>query len=314
MVRVVVRHHQEIAPSIEGQREGLEAIGTYSTEAAIDALPGADVFVVNTTCWDDALVEAFDSLEWLQATSAGYSAFPLDELEARNITLTNAAGNYGPPVGDHAMALLLGLARKLPACSDQQRRGKWDRSLGSELLDLEGRTLTVVGLGDIGDAIAKRAEAFDMEVRGTKRDPSSYDGVLSFEQVYASDALPELLSETDVLVLAVPLTDETHHLIDADALSTVPDSALLINIARGAVVDEAALVDALDAGELAGAGLDVFEAEPLPEESPLWDRDDVILTPHLAGLSTSFVPRFVDLFLENYDRWQAGDPLKNRIL
>lgn len=314
MPRLVVRHDRPIADGIDGTRDDLEVIAAYSTEDALEALPDADLFVVNPTSWDDAFVDALDSVEWIQATSAGYSAFPLSEFEEREIAFTNAGGNYGPPVGDHAMALLLGLAREIHTSTLCQRRGEWNRELGTDLLDLEGMTLTVAGLGDIGDAIARRAQAFDMHVQGTKRDPATYEGVLPGEAVYPSDSLSELLPETDALALAVPLTEETHQLIDADALSALPDNALLVNVARGPVVDEAALIDALANDDLAGAGLDVFEEEPLPEDSPLWDRDDVIVTPHVGGRSQSFIPRFVDLFLSNYDRLEAGESLQNRIV
>jgi len=314
MPTVVVRHDQPIAAALEGERPGLEVVGTDGPEAALAALPDADVFVVNPSSWEDAYADALPDGAWLQATSAGYAAFPLDRFDATGVTLTNAAGNYGPPVADHAFALALGLARGLPAFVDSQRAGEWNRGKGDDLIDLHGRTLTVVGLGDLGESVARRGQGFGMTVRGTKRRPDDYDGVLPADAVHPADALPELLPGTQLLVVTVPLTDATRGLIDADALAALPDDALLVNVARGPVVDTGALLDALDAGDLAGAGLDVFDEEPLPADSPLWDREDVLLTPHVAGRSVSFVPRFVDLFLDNYDRRQADEELRNRIV
>ncbi|QLG28282.1 D-2-hydroxyacid dehydrogenase [Halorarum halophilum] len=311
---VVVRHDQPIAEELEGARPGLSVVDADTRADALAVLPDADAFVINPTNWDDEYLDGLQPGTWVQATSTGYAAFPLEAFEERDIVFTNAVGNFGPPVADHAFALILALARGVPACLDQQRDRRWDRAVGDALVDLQGRTLTVVGLGDVGESVVRRALGFDMAVYGTKRDPDSYGGRLPDDRVLPADDLHEVLPETDVLVLAVPLTDGTRGLVDDDALSALPDSALLVNVARGPVVDTEALLAALDAGELAGAGLDVFEAEPLPESSPLWDRDEVVVTPHVAGRSRNFVGRFVELFLTNYDRRTADEAYVNRIV
>jgi len=313
-MRVVVRHDRPIARALEGAREELTVVAAESTDDAVERLPAADALVVNPTLWDDRFLEGLSAGDWVQATSAGYAAFPTEAFDDRGIAFSNAAGNYGPPVADHAFALALGLARGTGRCRDAQRERTWDRGVGDALIDLEGRTLTVVGLGDIGEAIARRGRGFGMELYGTKRRPEAYEGVVADDRVLPPDGLADVLPETDVLALAVPLTGESRGLIDAAALSALPETALVVNVARGAVIDEAALVEALEAGEIAGAGLDVFESEPLPETSPLWDRDDVLLTPHVGGRSEAFVRRFVDLFLENYDRRRADEPVRNRIV
>ena len=313
-MRVVVRHDRPIAEQLSGSRPDLAVVDASSKAEALSALPDADAFVVNPTDWTDEYLDGLRPGTWVQATSTGYSAFPLDAFEAREIVFTNATGNYGAPVADHAFALLLALSRRVPACLDQQRDRRWDRAVGDTLVSLEGRTLTVVGLGDVGESIVRRGLGFGMDVYGTKRDPTAYDGRLPDERVLPADGLDEVLPETAARVLAGPLTDDTRGLVDADALAALPDSALLVNVARGPVVDEDALVATLDAGELAGAGLDVFDEEPLPESSPLWDRDDVVVTPHVAGRSQSFVRRFVELFLDNYDRRTAGEAYRNRIV
>jgi D-2-hydroxyacid dehydrogenase (NADP+) len=276
--------------------------------------PDADALVVNPGSWDDALLDGLDAGDWVQSTSVGYDAFPLEGFRERGVRYTNAAGNYAPMVAEHVFALALDHSRRLAVLRAAQRAGEWDRSVGLELGDWLGKRATVVGLGRIGEAVAERALAFDMTVHGTKRDPDAYEGCLPPERVHPPDALADLLPETDLLVLAVPLTDETRGLVDADALAVLLDSAFLVNVARGAVVDEAALVAALEAGDLAGAGLDTFETEPLPADSPLWDREDVLVTPHVAGRSDGFGRRFAALFCDNYDRRRAGEPLRNVVV
>jgi D-2-hydroxyacid dehydrogenase (NADP+) len=314
MPTVVVRHDLPIAEGLEGTRPDLTVRDAGSTADAIAALPDGDAFVCNPSNWDDEFLDGLAPGNWVQATSTGYAAFPIDAFEKQGVAFTNARGNYGPPVADHAFALALALVRNLPTYLENQRDRRWDRSVGEGLGDLGGRTLTVAGLGDIGETIARRGRGFGMEVQGTKRDPDAYEGHLPAERVHPAGALDDLLPRTDLLVLSVPLTDATRRLVDGDALAALPDSALLVNVARGGVVDGDALVAALRDGEIAGAGLDVFESEPLPDDSPLWNRDDVVVTPHVAGRSTSFVPRFVDLFLDNYDRWTGERELRNRVV
>jgi D-2-hydroxyacid dehydrogenase (NADP+) len=314
---VVVRHDLPVvAESLVGRRPDLTVVAADDTEAALTALadPDADALVVNPGSWDDALLDGLDAGDWVQSTSVGYDAFPLEGFRERGVRYTNAAGNYAPMVAEHVFALALDHSRRLAVLRAAQRAGEWDRSVGLELGDWLGKRATVVGLGRIGEAVAERALAFDMTVHGTKRDPDAYEGCLPPERVHPPDALADLLPETDLLVLAVPLTDETRGLVDADALAVLLDSAFLVNVARGAVVDEAALVAALEAGDLAGAGLDTFETEPLPADSPLWDREDVLVTPHVAGRSDGFGRRFAALFCDNYDRRRAGEPLRNVVV
>lgn len=314
MPTIVVHHDLPIADATTGRRADLSVVDADSPGAVREVLPDADGLVTSPTNWTDGFLDGLSAGDWVQATSTGYAAFPVDAFEAREVTFTNATGNYGPVVSEHAFALALALSRGLPAFLDRQRRGEWDRDVGSSLTDWHGGTLTVYGLGDVGDAVARRGLAFGMEVYGVKRDPAGYDGPLDPERVVAPDGFRALVPETDLLVLTVPLTDETEGLVDRAVLRDLPDGAVLVNVARGPVVDEDALVDALESGELAGAGLDVFDEEPLPADSPLWGFDDVVVTPHVGGRSASFVGRFVDLFLDNYDRWVAGESLRNEIV
>lgn len=314
MPTVVVHHDQPIAETLRGRRSDLIVARADTREEVISALSQADIFVTNPASWNDDFLDGLSEGVWVQATSTGFAAFPTALFEQRGILFTNAAGNYSVPVADHAFALALGLGRDLPRFVTNKQANRWDRDVGTSLIDMADRRLTIVGLGDIGEAIAQRGLGFDMEVKGVKRDPTSYSGCLSPEDVHASTELYSLLSATDLLVVIVPLTEETHHLIDGEVFQELPETAVVINVSRGPVVDEAALIEALQTGSIGGAGLDVFEEEPLPPESPLWDMDDVIITPHVAGRSQSFVDRFVSLFLDNYDRWISDKPVTNRIV
>lgn len=314
MSLTVVRHDLPVAEALEGTREDLDVVAASSTDAVLESLPEADSLVINPANWDDVFLNELEAGDWVQATSTGFAAFPTEEFEERRITFTNATGNYGAPVADHSFALALALARKIHGYVEAQRRKEWDRTTGSELIDLEGRTLTVVGMGDIGESVARRGQAFGMTVYGTKRDPSAYDGCLPSDRVFPADELRSVIDETELLVLTVPLTEETHHLVDRDTFESLPDEALLVNVARGSVVDQDALIDALENDRIAGAGLDVFDPEPLPESSPLWEFDNVVVTPHVGGRTKDFVNRFVDLYLHNYDRRHTDEQLRNAIV
>lgn len=313
MPTVVVRHDLDIAGALSGTRADLSVISTESTDETETALAAAEMLVVNPTLWDDRFLPPLEAGDWVQATSAGYAAFPVAAFRERGVVFTNAAGNYGPPVSEHVFALALAHARRLPAFFDAQAEARWAREASRTATDWAGRQLTVYGLGDIGETVARRGLALDLEVVGVKRDPAAYDGCLPADRVITPSAMTDRLRETDLLAVTVPLTSETRHSIDAEVFAALPDDAFVANVARGPVVDQSALVEALEAGSIGGAGLDVFAEEPLPSDSPLWDLENAIVTPHVGGRSDRFVPRFADLFLENYDRRQRGEPLVNRI-
>ena len=310
---VLVLHDLPVAEEIRRRRPDLEVVAAGDGADARDRLPDADAFVTNTHFWDDAFLDGLDRGDWVQTTSAGYAAFPVEAFQERGVAFSTAAGVTAATVSEHAFALALSFSRRLPTYASRQHEHVWNRSDSTMLSDWTGDVLTVVGLGNIGEGVARRGLAFDMTVRGVKRDPADYDGCLDADAVFAAPELRSLLPKTDLLVLAVPLTEETRGLIDASALDALPDSAVIINVSRGPVVDEDALIDALEADRIGGAGLDVFEEEPLSPGSPLWDHEDVVLTPHVAGRSDAFVPRFVDLFLSNLDRRAEGEPLENQL-
>jgi phosphoglycerate dehydrogenase-like enzyme len=252
----------------------------------------------------EALWDAFPKLRWLQSQSAGVEAQLYPSLRRSAVVLTNAKGIHAPYCAEHAFALLLGLARGLPHYLRDQAARQWR---GRELIEIGGWTLGLIGLGGFGREMAQRGQGFGMYVLGLDpyctTPPPHVD-----EQI--SD-LDDLLSRSDVVMIACPHTPQTHHLIDARALALMKPSAYLISVTRGGVVDEAALIDVLRQQRIAGAGLDVFEREPLPKESPLWELDNVILTPHAAGRSQNRPGPTIELFCDNLRRYLEGRPLRN---
>lgn len=277
------------------------------------ALPDAEV-VVAQGLGDDELALA-QRLRWLSSWAAGVERVARPALLSRGIVLSNASGVHGPNIAEHLLAMILMFTRAMPRLHRAQLARRWERNLASRADgpgELTGKTLLIVGLGRIGEALAVRARPFGVRIVAVKHDPSTrHDAGVAVDELVGMDALDEVLGRADHVCLTVPLTHDTHHLIDARRLALLRAGAYLYNIARGPVIDQAALVDALRGGRLAGAGLDVFEHEPLPEDSPLWDLDNVILTPHVAGVTPHYFERAAALFADNLDRFLAGQPLRN---
>ncbi len=258
------------------------------------------------------LLGAAPDLKWVQAFSAGVDrALAVTALVERDdIVLTNMQGMHGPTIADHVFAMLLQLTRGLDVFAERQRAGQWDRSSPErEPFALHGRRLLVVGLGGIGTEVARRGAGFGMEVWGIGR--TARPAPEFVRRAGVSTDLDAWLGEADVVVLCVPLTDETRGLISRERLLAMKAGALLVNIARGAVVDTDALVEALSSGHLGGACLDVTDPEPLPAGHPLWSAPNVVLTPHVAGRSAMTGDRVRDLFRENLRRFARGEPLLN---
>jgi phosphoglycerate dehydrogenase-like enzyme len=248
-------------------------------------------------------------LRWVHCFNAGTDHPIFARLIERGIQLTNSPGATAVPIAHSAITGLLALARQLPRFAAAQREHRW-LEMGSvaEPPDLAGRTIVIVGLGGIGGEIARLARALGLYVIGVRRSAASADRV---DELVAPERLRQVLPRADWLAIACPLTDETRGWIDASALALLPDGAHVINVARGEIVDEAALTAALRSGRIAGAYLDVFEVEPLPESSPLWSLPNVIVTPHAAALSAGNAARQAEHFLANLERWARGEPLAN---
>jgi phosphoglycerate dehydrogenase-like enzyme len=259
------------------------------------------------------VVAAAPALRWVQSPSAGVEYVArIPTLVDSPILVTNTRGAHGPSISEHVFAMLLNFTRGLPSAIDWQRRRHWGRQEGYRALrEIKGATMGIVGFGAIGRAVAQRALAFEMDVLAL--DAQAVDGSPFVDEVWPPSRLPELLARAEVVVVAAPLTAETHHLLDAAALGTMRPDAYLIVVSRGGIVDEDALAAALGAGKLAGAGLDVTEHEPLPPESPLWDLPNLLITPHLAGASDAKERRCVEIFRDNIIRYVNGDPLLNLV-
>lgn len=250
------------------------------------------------------------NLEWLHIGFAGTDTPIFRELMDRGVTVTNSSGAAAEPIAQTAIAGMLALNREFPRWAELQRRHEWKRQQHAPP-DLRGQTMVVVGLGAIGEHIARFARAFGLHVIGVRRTPASpADGI---DEWAPPERLHEVLPRADWLAITVPLTPQTHHLIDAAALALLPRGAHILNVARGAIVDEAALVEALQTGHLGGAYLDVFEVEPLPETSPLWDMPNVIVTPHDSNASAGNAARFDAIFAEQLELWATGKPLTRAV-
>jgi len=257
------------------------------------------------------LLPGAHSLRWLQQWGAG-ADWLLRHPEAVELdfVLTNASGVHPIPISEHILAFLLAFARGLHRAARAQGHREWiphDQQDG--LFELTGKTLVLVGIGAIGERTARVATALGMRVLGVRRDPTV--GAPGVETMFGPNQLLDLLPEADFVVLTVPLTRETQRMIGERELRVMKPTAYIVNIGRGGTIQERALVQALQEGWIAGAGLDVFESEPLPEDSPLWAMDNVIITSHYAGLTPHYHERAMAIFLDNLRRYRAGEPLRN---
>jgi phosphoglycerate dehydrogenase-like enzyme len=295
-------------------RSDIDFVAVDDAEALRREVANADALWLWPAFYDAALVEELERhagrLRWLQLVTMGYDRVELHGA-ARGVTITNAGDAYGPTVAEHAVTLLLALLRQIPAALQLGASQSWDQSLGGRIGTLHDATVAVIGFGNIGREIAVRLRGFGARVIAVTRSGGARP--LADESARLAD-LHEVLGRSDAAILAVPLTSSTRHLIDAAALAAMPPHGLLVNIARGAVVDGAALAGALAAGRIAGAALDVTEPEPLPPGDPLWTAPNVIITPHVAGFGGQVPARRILALIErNVDHYRAGRPLEARI-
>ncbi|HEX8926261.1 MAG TPA: D-2-hydroxyacid dehydrogenase [Terriglobales bacterium] len=298
-------------PRLEHEFAGLNAVNVASFEEMPAALADADV-LVTYSLREGQLAQA-RKLRWIHSTMAGVGPVLTPEVVSRDIVVTNASEVHGGAVAEHAFALLLALAKQLNRARDMQHEHHW--GLDALLADgpvprtVVGATLVLIGLGAIGRRVAAMAKAFEMRVIGVRQDPAR--GMANTDRVVGFDQIDEVLPEADFVALAAPVTEITRHMMNADRLALLKPSAYLINVARGALVDEAALSDALREKRIAGAALDVFTEEPLPENSELWRLRNVIITPHSAGLNAKLWDLQYEVLAENLRRFRAGEPLLN---
>jgi len=271
----------------------------------IELAPSAEI-MVGWNVPQEAVGRA-PQLRWIHSTGAGVDSLLFPEIMSREIMLTTSSGIHRSVV-EHVFAVILVFTRRLHLALRDQLKRQWDRSRASGGEELQGKTLGVLGLGTIGAEIAQKAHAFGMRVIGMRRTAEPVPGV---DLVVGSDGLSTVLQASDAVVVALPLTPHTRGLIGEDAFRMMKPSALFINIGRGPIVQEQALVSALRDARIAGAALDVFEREPLPAHSPLYEFENVIITPHVSGTSPAYMDRAVPVFCENLHRYLHGEPLRN---
>ena len=281
----------------------LELMQLGSEGEVLEAMP--DVEVVFGELSDEMFYRG-DKLRWVQVTGAGVDSRLFPDFVESDVVLTSAKGTVGVHLAEHAMALLLGLTRGIHTAL---RKMNWDqrmpiRNASWELVD---RTMGIVGLGGTGRDLAGQAKGFGMRIIAV--DPEDVELPDSVESCWKMDRFHDLLEQSDVVAVCAPLTPETEGMFGREAFAKMQSHALLINVTRGKIVDEAALMDALERGEIGGAGLDVVPQEPLPLDHPLWRMDNVIITPHAAGGSPNRPDRIVNLFCENLGRLIADEPL-----
>lgn len=284
--------------------------GTGASGEAMAAVPDADVYLGFGI--PEELLRAGRRLGWVHSAAAGVGASLTPTMLETDVVFTNSAGIHGPPVAEAVIAYLLHFARGHDHAVRAQARSEWDKSAfdgaDAPVRELSRSTVGVVGLGGIGREVARRAGALGARVVATRRRPEPVDGV---ELLTGDDALDRLLEISDYVVLTVPETAETAGLIGRDELERMRSGAVLVNVARGGLVDQEALVRALESGRIRGAALDVFATEPLPPDHPLWNTPRTLLTPHVSSYTHAFWERESALILDNLERYLAGRPLRN---
>ncbi|MDR3566126.1 MAG: D-2-hydroxyacid dehydrogenase [Negativicutes bacterium] len=292
---------KEVMPEITVVHTDLEHAGEWI--AATDILVAWGMHDIR------ALYAAAPRLKWVHALSAGVENLIFPELQTADTILTNSKGIHGIPISEHVFALILAFSRGLNLYIRQQTAKEWKRQK-EFTTEIHEKTLGIVGLGSIGRELAKKAKGLGMNVVAVKREITSE---IFVNKLYTPDQLEEMLGVADFVVVALPLTEETNGLFGLRQFAAMKPSAYFFNIARGAIVREKDLVGALEKGLIRGAGLDVFEEEPLPQSSPLWDRPDVIITPHVGGQSPPYLDRAIKLFVDNLTRYTENREMVNLV-
>jgi D-2-hydroxyacid dehydrogenase (NADP+) len=265
-----------------------------------DPIYGCEILIAFGVMLNAEIFAANKSIKWVQALGTGTDGIDDQPDLSPDAVLTSMRGIHAPQMSEMAFLMMLAFNRNLPKILGNQRNHEWQRWPGKIL---EGKCIAILGLGLIAEALARRCKAFDMKVvgvTGTLRDVDNFDDVRLY------DALPGAISDADYVVVLSPGSDPNKRLVNAECLAAMKPSAYLINLARGGVIDEAALIEAINSGQIAGAGLDVFDTEPLPESSPLWDLENVIITAHMGGMSEAYVDQAMAVITHNMDCYLDG--------
>lgn len=274
-------------------------------EATADELQ-AEVLIAYISQLSAAVINQLPNLRWIQVFSAGVDHLVLDELEARGIIVTNASGAHKVPMSEYAFGVMLQEVKQFIPLYEQQKQSLWNQRLSFE--ELEGKTVSILGAGSIGQEIARRAKVFGMHTIGVNRSGRPAEGL---DVIYVQAEVDQALRAADFVIIVAPLTSETYHWINSDKLNQMKPEVVLINLGRGELIDEAALVESLQKQQLKRAYLDVFQVEPLPAESPLWKLDNCIVTPHISAISARYNERCLAIFMDNMERYMNQEKLIN---
>ena len=281
--------------------DGWKVVQTFKGDKNVELLRQAEILVGWSSESARACLEEGAKLRWVHSWAAGVESMPLDEFAKRGIILTNSSGVHGQPISETIFALMLALTRGVHVNVRNQVQRLWKAN--ASMREMHGKTVGILGTGVIGSETAKIAGAFDMTVIGMRRSGGSLPG---FDEIVDASGLEYLVSRSDYIVNTLPLTKETKHLIDGSVFAMMKRGAFYINIGRGGTTDTDALIEALRNGQLAGAGLDVFEEEPLPGPSPLWDMENVIIVPHESGMTEHYDRRATDILVAGLKDYLEG--------
>jgi len=296
-------------PISDRQREFITKVAPTATivctdlDHAAEQIGDAEILVA----WGINPIQPFyaqaKNVRWIHALTAGVESLLFPETQNSPVLISNSKGIHGIPMAEHVLGLMLSFTRRLNLFHQQQTQHLWKRPSIDDLHEINDKTIAVVGLGSIGHEIAKKAKAMDMIVIAAKREMTQEPFV---DRLYRPEQLLEMLSQADFVVVTLPLTDSTKNLFGREQFAAMKTTAYFINVSRGGVVQEDQLIEALKENKIAGAGLDVFAQEPLPESSPLWDLPNVIVTPHLSAISPVYLDRALQLFAQNLARYIDG--------
>lgn len=299
----------EFVSAVRDRMPNIDLFQANNYQETVDYILDADVVIEHG--FASKLLDYANELEWIHTLSSGADFYDLNVVEEAGAILTTVSGVHAKPISEHVFALMLYFERGLFRSREQQRSHEWQRFPAGEL---GKQTLGIIGVGAIGGRIAEVGTAFGMDVLGLRRHPSKAHPAV--DEMFGPDERHELLGRSDYVVLVCPLTEKTRGLIGREELSSMHNDAILVNVSRGEVVDQDALLEQLQTGYIGGAALDVAESEPLSRNSPMWDMSNVVITPHMAGGSPYFPERCAEIFAENYELFIDGSPedMRNRVV
>ncbi len=290
---------------IDKIRQISDDITVLVDENVLDVIPDVDILIAGT--FNKDILKKAERLKWVHALAAGVDRLLFPEFLKSDIVLTNSSGVHPIPISEHVLGMMLMFSRKLHESMRSQLQKAW---LRPNPFELYGKTLGIIGFGSIGERIGELGKCMGMYVIGLKKHITTTDKA---HEIVPPENLKTLLTRSDFVVISLPLTRETEYLFKTEEFHTMKNTSYLINISRGKIICEKDLIQALKNKEIAGAGLDVFEEEPLPDTSPLWEMDNVILTPHYAGSTPEYFNRAINIFCDNLTRFLKGEPLINKV-